>query len=96
MKKSGINPCQDECDQHKTYMFNSNFRTEPFINLWVNENLCIAYRVELPSEIYELMSEAEGELAEGKVSYTCVQQDLDQSPEEPKASAEEEGKPRLH
>ena len=57
--------------------------------------MCIAYRVELPSEICELMSEAEGELTEGKVSFTCVQQDLDQSPEEPKANLADEGKHRI-
>ena len=53
------------------------------------------WRVELPDGNYTLVQEGES-AAEGEVNYTCVQQDLDQSPEEPKASAEEEGKPRLH
>jgi hypothetical protein len=42
-----------------------------------------------------LVQEGEGAV-EGEVNYTCEQQDLGQSPEEPKASvAEEEGKHRI-
>jgi hypothetical protein len=44
--------------------------------------------------MYTLTQEEEG-VASGEVNQTSVQQDLDQSPEEPKASVEsEEGKHR--
>jgi hypothetical protein len=55
-----------------------------------------AYRVELSGCSYTLVQEGEG-AADGEVNYTCVHQDLDQSPEEPKAVANlEEGKHQFH
>ena len=54
------------------------------------------WRVELPDRNYTLVQEGEG-AAEAELNYTSVQQDLGQSPEEPKAVVEEgEGKPQLH
>ena len=54
------------------------------------------YRVELPDGTYTLVHEGDS-AAEAELNYTSVQQDLGQSPEEPKAVAEEEeGKPSLH
>jgi hypothetical protein len=50
------------------------------------------WRVDLPNETYTLTQEEEG-AASREVNQIGVQQDLDQSPEEPKASVEsEEGK----
>ena len=51
-------------------------------------------RVELPDGSYTLMPEAEEEGADGDVHYVEVNQDLDQSPEEPKANLTDEGKHR--
>ena len=54
------------------------------------------YRVELPDGTYTLVHEGDG-AAEAELNYADAQQDLGQSPEEPKAVVEEdEGKPRLH
>jgi hypothetical protein len=55
-------------------------------------------RVDLPDGTYTLTQEEEG-AASGELNQVSVQQDLDQSPEEPKAclSVEsEEGKHRFH
>jgi hypothetical protein len=50
------------------------------------------WHVDLPDETYTLTQEEEG-AASREVNQIGVQQDLDQSPEEPKASVEsEEGK----
>ena len=65
-----------------------------FIKLWVSEFLCIAYRVELPDGNYELVPEAEGELAEGEVNVVKVQKDPDQDPEEFSTDGASEGKSR--
>jgi hypothetical protein len=54
-------------------------------------------RVDLPDESYTLTQEEEG-AASGEVNQPSVQQDIDQSPEEPKASVSiesEEGKHRF-
>ena len=56
--------------------------------------LCIAYRVELPYGNYELVPEAEGELAEGEANLVEVQQDPDQSLEDLQTNFASEGKPR--
>ena len=53
------------------------------------------WRVELPDGCYTLIQESGEEEAEGQLNHVCVQQDLDQSPEEPKAVFEQEGKPRF-
>ena len=54
------------------------------------------YREELPDGTYTLVQEGDGAV-EAELNYTSVQQDLGQSPEEPKAVAEEEeGKHRKH
>ena len=54
------------------------------------------YRVELPDGTYTLVHEGDGAV-ESEANYVHVQQDLGQSPEEPKAVAEEEeGKHRKH
>jgi hypothetical protein len=51
-------------------------------------------RVDLPDGTYTLTQEGEGTV-DGEVNHLSVEQDLDQSPKEPKASAElEEGKHR--
>jgi hypothetical protein len=51
-------------------------------------------RVDLPDGTYTLTQEGDGTVV-GEVNQISVQQDMDQSPEEPKASAEiEECKPR--
>ena len=56
----------------------------------------LVWYVELLDGNYTLVQEGEG-AAEAELNYTSEQQDLGQSPEEPKAVAEEEeGKPRLH
>ena len=53
-------------------------------------------RVDLPDGTYTLTQEEEGS-ASGELNQASGQQDLDQSPEEPKASVEsEEGKRRMH
>jgi hypothetical protein len=55
-------------------------------------------RVDLPDGTYTLTQEEEGS-ASGELNQLGVQQDLDQSPEEPKASVSvesEEGKHRFH
>jgi hypothetical protein len=62
----------------------------------INAYACI--RVDLPDGTYTLTQEEEG-AASGELNQVSVQQDLDQSPEEPKAcvGAEfEEGKHRFH
>jgi hypothetical protein len=43
----------------------------------------------LPDGDYELVAEAEGEQQEAKVNAAIVEEDPDQSPEEPKACAQE-------
>ena len=65
-----------------------------FIKLWVSEILCIAYRVELPDGNYELVPEAEGELAAGEANVVEVQQDPDQELEEFSTDGASEGKHR--
>jgi hypothetical protein len=55
-------------------------------------------RVDLPDRTYTLTQEEEGS-ASGELNQLGVQQELDQSPEEPKASVSvesEEGKHRFH
>ena len=55
-------------------------------------------RVDLPDGTYTLTQEEEGS-ASGELNQVSGQQDLDQSPEEPKASVSavvEEGKHRFH
>ena len=52
-------------------------------------------RVELPNGSYTLVPEAEGEGADGDVHYVEVNQDMDQGPEEPKASFADEGKHQI-
>jgi hypothetical protein len=55
------------------------------------------WRVYLPDGAYTLTQEEEEGVASGEVNQIGVQQDLDQSPEEHKASVEsEEGKLRNH
>jgi hypothetical protein len=52
-------------------------------------------RVDLPDGSYTLVPEGGGEGADGDVQYVVVEQDLDQSPEGPKVSIANEGKPRF-
>jgi hypothetical protein len=55
-------------------------------------------RVDLPDGTYTLTQEEEEESASGELNQLGVQQDLNQSPEEPKASVSvesEEGKHRF-
>jgi hypothetical protein len=62
----------------------------------INAYACI--RVDLPDGTYTLTQEEEG-AASGELNQIGVQQDLDQSPEEPKAcvgTESEEGKHRFH
>jgi hypothetical protein len=62
----------------------------------INAYACI--RVDLPDGTYTLTQEEEG-AASGELNQVSVQQDLDQSPEEPKACVgveSEEGKHRFH
>jgi hypothetical protein len=61
-------------------------------------NACACKRVDLPDGTYTLTQEEEG-AASGELHQASVQQDLDQSPEEPKAclgTESEEGKHRFH
>jgi hypothetical protein len=61
-------------------------------------NACACKRVDIPDGTYTLTQEEEG-AASGEVNQLSVQQDLDQSPEEPKACLgveSEEGKHRFH
>ena len=52
-------------------------------------------RVELPDGSYTLVSEVGEEGADGDVHHVEVNQDLDQSSEEPKASFADEGKHQI-
>jgi hypothetical protein len=53
-----------------------------------------AYRIELPNGNYELVRESEGEPAEGEMNVVEVQQDPNQSSEDPASDFACEGKPR--
>jgi hypothetical protein len=57
-------------------------------------NHACAFRV-VPNGIYTLVPEVGEEGADGYVHYVAVDHDLDQSPEEPKASFTNEGKPQI-
>jgi hypothetical protein len=62
----------------------------------INAYACI--RVDLPDGTYTLTQEGDGTV-DGELNQACVQQDLDQSLEEPKAcvgAESEEGKHRFH
>jgi hypothetical protein len=52
-------------------------------------------RVDLPDGSYTLMPEGGHGGADGELQYVDVAQDLDQSPEGPKANLANEGKPRI-
>jgi hypothetical protein len=52
-------------------------------------------RVEVPDGSYTLVPADEDEGAGGSMHYVTVEQDLDQSPERPKASFANEDKPRF-
>jgi hypothetical protein len=52
-------------------------------------------RVDLPDGSYMLVSEGGDEGADGELQYMDIAQDLDQSPEGPKANLADEGKPRI-
>ena len=51
--------------------------------------------VDLSDGSYTLVPEGEDEGADGELQYVDVAQDLDQSPEGPKANLASEGKPRI-
>jgi hypothetical protein len=51
-------------------------------------------RVDLPDGSHTLMPEGGDEGADGELQYVDVAQDLNQSPEGPKANLANEGKPR--
>jgi hypothetical protein len=53
------------------------------------------YALDLPDRTYTLTQEEEG-VASGEVNQLSVQQDLDQSPEEPKASVSVESQEGKH
>jgi hypothetical protein len=57
-------------------------------------NLALHPRVDLPDGSCTLVPEGDGG-ADGDVRYVAVEQDLDQSPEEPKDNLANEGKPRI-
>jgi hypothetical protein len=62
----------------------------------INAYACI--RVDLPNSTYTLAQEGDGTV-DGELNQLGVQQDLDQSPEEPKAclgTKSKEGKHRFH
>jgi hypothetical protein len=52
-------------------------------------------RVDLPDGRYTLVPEGEDEGADEELQYVNVAQDLDPSPEGPKANLASEGKPRI-
>jgi hypothetical protein len=52
-------------------------------------------RVDLPDGRYTLVLEGGDEGAVGELQYVDVAQDLDQSPEGPKANVASEGKPQI-
>jgi hypothetical protein len=52
-------------------------------------------RVHLPDGSYTLVPEGGDEGVVGELQYADVAQDLDQSPEGPKANLASEGKPRI-
>jgi hypothetical protein len=52
-------------------------------------------RVDLPDGSYTLVPEGGDGGADGELQYVDVAQDLDQSPEGPKANLANEGKPRI-
>jgi hypothetical protein len=58
-------------------------------------NACACKRVDLPDGTYTLTQEEEGS-ASGELNHLGVQQDLDQSPDEPKASVRVELKEGKH
>jgi hypothetical protein len=53
-------------------------------------------RVDIPDGSYTLVLEGGDEGADGDMHYVAVEQDLDQSPEGPKANLANEGKPRFN
>jgi hypothetical protein len=52
-------------------------------------------RVDIPDGSYTLVPEGGDEGADGELQYVDVAQELDQSPEGPKANLTDEGKPRI-
>jgi hypothetical protein len=52
-------------------------------------------RVDLSNGSYTLVPEGGDEGADGELQYMDIAQDLDQSPEGPKANLDDEGKPRI-
>jgi hypothetical protein len=52
-------------------------------------------RVDLPNGSYNLMSDGGDKGADGELQYVGIAQDLDRSPEGPKANLADEGKPRI-
>jgi hypothetical protein len=57
--------------------------------------LLLHLRVDLPDVRYTLVPEGGDEGADEELQYVDVAQDLDQSPEGPKANLASEGKPRI-
>jgi hypothetical protein len=78
---------------------NLNYLDVHTITININFNLLHVHkRVDLPDGTYTLAQEGDGTV-DGELNQLGVQQDLDQSPEEPKASLgseSEEGKHRFH
>jgi hypothetical protein len=52
-------------------------------------------RVDLPDGSCTLVTKGGDEGADGDVHYVAVEEDMDQSPEGPKANLADEGKPRI-
>jgi hypothetical protein len=57
--------------------------------------LHVHLRVDLPDGRYTLVPEGGDEGADEELQYVDIAQDLDQSPEGPKANLASEGKPRI-
>jgi hypothetical protein len=53
------------------------------------------HHVDLPDGSYTLVREGGDEGADGELQYVGIAQDLDQSPEGPKANLASEGEPRI-
>jgi hypothetical protein len=86
--------CQGECGQPCTpwlsYVVLQLIKSKPAIKI-----LHMHHRVDLLNGSYTLVPKGGYEGADSELQYVDVAQDLDQSPEGPKANLADEGKPRI-
>jgi hypothetical protein len=80
-----------DCGPSKHLVVVTKIRTK-IILFWTHQSHAYAYRVELPDGNYELVSEADEDLANAGVNAVEVQQDPDQSSEDFTTDCASEGK----